>query len=149
MARDQEKLKTKMVELLEQYPVVSTACKQAGLPRATYYRWLREDQDFANQVNDAVTIGVDSINDIAETQLSLAIKNGEPWAIRFWLNNRSPHYATPNRLIREIHHKKVLVAHANEPEMQKGMKIQFMDVCVKCGEEHPSQEKWLDKDGHK
>lgn len=136
MARNQEKLKTKMIELLEQYPVVSTACKRAGLPRATYYRWLKEDQDFANRANDAVTIGVDSINDIAETQLSLAIKNGEPWAIRFWLNNRSPHYATPNRLIREIHHTKTMIAQANEPERQTGIKVQFMDVCVKCGESH-------------
>ena len=132
MARDQEKLKTKLIEILGQYPIVSAACKQAHLPRSTYYRWLKEDQEFANQVNNALAIGVDSINDIAETQLSLAIKNGEPWAIRFWLNNRSPHYATPNRLVREIHHHKTLIPQAEEPQKYPVALVQFMGQCDEC-----------------
>ena len=132
MARDQEKLKTKLIELLGQYPIVSAACKQVRVPRSTYYRWLKEDQDFANKINEVLAMGVDSINDIAETQLSLAIKNGEPWAIRFWLNNRSVHYSPANRLIREIHHHKTLIPQAEEPQQYPIALVRFMGDCDEC-----------------
>ena len=113
--------------------MVSAACKKAGLPRATYYRWLHEDQEFANKVNDAILIGVDSINDLAETQLSLAIKKGEPWAIRFWLTNRSQHYAQPSKLIREIHHKHTMIPQAEAANTPPVALVRFVgDECDEC-----------------
>ena len=32
--------------------VVTTACKKTNIPRSTFYKWLKEDEDFAEKVKD-------------------------------------------------------------------------------------------------
>jgi transcriptional regulator of acetoin/glycerol metabolism len=36
--------KNALIEALKEMPIVQIACKKAGVGRATYYRWLQEDQ---------------------------------------------------------------------------------------------------------
>jgi hypothetical protein len=41
--------------------VVTTACKSANIPRSTYYKWLKEDEVFAEQVKDMELLAKDFI----------------------------------------------------------------------------------------
>ena len=41
--------------------VVTTACKQANIPRSTFYKWLKNDEEFAEQVKDVELMANDFI----------------------------------------------------------------------------------------
>lgn len=54
--------KKKILELLEKSNgIVSTACLSMGLPRSTYYLWLKEDQEFADAVADIQEVAIDFV----------------------------------------------------------------------------------------
>jgi transcriptional regulator of acetoin/glycerol metabolism len=45
--------KTALLEALEKsLGVVTTACKQVGIARKTYYLWIAKDKDFKDAVDD-------------------------------------------------------------------------------------------------
>ena len=73
-------------------PIVEIACKRAGIGRATYYRWLKKDPDFAKNCREALTLSTGAVNDIAEAKLITAIQEGNMTAISFWLRNRHDNY---------------------------------------------------------
>ncbi len=52
--------------------VVTTACKQVGIGRTTYYDWLNTDKDFAKQVSEIQNVALD----FAESQLHKQIGDG-------------------------------------------------------------------------
>ena len=84
--------KKKIVEELRQYPIVAVVCQRARISTATYYRWRKEDPDFADTADEALKEGVHVINDLAESKLIKAINEEVPMMIMYWLNNRHPHY---------------------------------------------------------
>ncbi len=54
--------KKKMLEALEKsLGVVTTALKTTELSRTNFYKWLKEDEEFANKVNDIENISKDFI----------------------------------------------------------------------------------------
>ena len=65
----QEKDKHFLVEALKEMPIVQIACKRAGVSRATYYRWRKEDKNFLRQSEDAMAQGFEFINDMSESQI--------------------------------------------------------------------------------
>ena len=54
MSRHQRKDKKQLLERLRKTPIVEIACKQVGLPRATYYRWRKDDEAFAEACDEAI-----------------------------------------------------------------------------------------------
>ena len=77
--------KESLLKALEQsLGVVTVACKNADIPRSTYYKWLNEDKDFEQQVEDIANIAVD----FAETKLHEQIQNGNTTATIFYLKTR-------------------------------------------------------------
>jgi len=64
--------------------VVTIACKQADVPRSTYYKWLKEDEDFAKAVKEIENIALD----FAESQLHTQIKDGSTPATIFYLKTK-------------------------------------------------------------
>jgi hypothetical protein len=64
--------------------VVTIACKQANIPRSTYYKWLKEDIEFAKQVKEIENIALD----FAESQLHNQIKDGSTPATIFYLKTK-------------------------------------------------------------
>jgi len=64
--------------------VVTVACKSAGIPRSTYYKWLKEDEDFAKAVKDIENIALD----FAESQLHTQMKDGNTSATIFYLKTK-------------------------------------------------------------
>lgn len=83
------------LEELRRIPNVSSVCEKVGLSRNTIYRWKDEDSNFKRKMNGAMKMGVISINDLAEGQLINAIRRGEPWATKYWLDNHKRIYMRP------------------------------------------------------
>ena len=94
MSRNQELDKKKLLRALAKSPIVEVACKQAGLPRATYYRWRKDDETFAGDCDAALEESSGRINDLAESQLISAIKEQNMTAIIFWLKHHHKTYET-------------------------------------------------------
>lgn len=64
--------------------VVTTACKNVGISRETYYKWLREDKKFKDAVNDIDAVALD----FAESQLHKQIQEGSTSATIFYLKTK-------------------------------------------------------------
>tara|TARA_R100001443_G_C3343980_1_gene175115 strand:+ start:321 stop:677 length:357 start_codon:yes stop_codon:yes gene_type:complete len=61
--------------------VVTTAVKLAGISRSIFYKWLKEDQEFAKAVKEIENIALD----FAESQLHSQMKDGNTSATIFYL----------------------------------------------------------------
>ena len=90
------KNKDQILEILRKTPIVQIACEKAGISRASYYRWKKDDKQFAKDSDEALFTGSLLINDMAESQLISAIKDKNLGAIIFWLRNHHTTYT--NRL---------------------------------------------------
>lgn len=90
----QDRGKKRILEQLKKYPIAEIACKKAGVGRATYYRWRKTDEVFAENCDEAVQLSAGFINDMAETQLISAIKERNMTAIIFWLKHHHGTYTT-------------------------------------------------------
>ncbi len=88
-----EKDKTSVLEQLKKLPIIQAACQKAGVGRASYYRWRIEDEVFVRESDQAISEGVEMINDLSENQLIMAIRDNNLSAVRFWLQNRHKAYA--------------------------------------------------------
>lgn len=90
----QDKFKTLLIEHLKKTPVIEVACQKVGIGRASYYRWRHENEKFAQEADDALFEGVSLMNDMAESKLLGAIKEGNLTGVQFWLKNRHDAYKT-------------------------------------------------------
>ncbi len=96
MSRNQDADKKRLLAQLEKTPIVEAACSRIGLPRATYYRWRKEDEEFAQLCDETIDRSIGRVSDLAESQLINAIKNQNMTAITFWLRHHNSRYK--NRL---------------------------------------------------
>lgn len=80
-----EQHKKAVIEALESsLGVVTSACKKAGVGRTTFYQWLKDDADFAQQVADIENVALD----FAESQLHKQIQDGSAAATIFYLKTK-------------------------------------------------------------
>lgn len=89
----QDAEKTALLAQLSRTPIVQVACEKTSIGRASYYRWRKEDEDFAKACDEAMQEGVELVSDLAESKLINAIKEQNHGAISFWLRHRHPAYA--------------------------------------------------------
>lgn len=85
--------KKAIIEQLKKTPIIQVTCEKLGISRATFYRWKKNDEKFAEEVDLALQEGSQLINDMAESQLITAIKNGNLTGIIFWLKNHHKNYS--------------------------------------------------------
>jgi len=76
-------------EELKKVPIIQVACEKTGLSRNSVYRWRKEDKDFLEKMDQAISDGVDFVNDMSESQLLTLIKEKSWPAISFWLKHRN------------------------------------------------------------
>ncbi len=77
--------KKAIIEALEKsLGVVTTACKQVGIARSTFYEYLKNDKKFADNVKDIQDIALD----FAESQLHKQIQSGNTSATIFYLKTK-------------------------------------------------------------
>ena len=87
------KSKKVMIEQVKKTPIIQVSCEKVGISRATYYRWKKADPKFAEKVEIALEEGTQLINDMAESQLISAIREGNLTSIIFWLKNHHRNYS--------------------------------------------------------
>ncbi len=105
MSRKITQDKAKMLEQLKKTPIVQIACERIGVPRSTYYRWRKDDAGFASDCDTAISESSGLINDMAESQLITAIKDGNMTAIIYWLKHHHNTYATRIELSGTLKHE--------------------------------------------
>lgn len=88
----QKKFKEALLAVLGEMPIIEVAVKRAGVSRDTYYRWQREDKKFLQQSNEALSQGLEFINDMSESQLITLIKEKKMPAIAMWLKHNHVRY---------------------------------------------------------
>ena len=64
--------------------VVTTACKKTNIPRSTFYKWLKEDEDFAEKVKDIENVSLD----FAESKLFEQMSDNNTSATIFYLKTK-------------------------------------------------------------
>jgi len=80
-----EHIKKGLIEALEKsLGVVTTACKQVGIGRTTFYNYYNDDKIFAKQVDEIENVALD----FAESQLHKQIQDGSTAATIFLLKTR-------------------------------------------------------------
>ena len=85
MSNKSKHLKKALLEALEKtLGVVTTACKQVGVSRKTYYTYLKEDAEFLAEVNDIENVALD----FAESQLHKQVQEGNTTATIFLLKTK-------------------------------------------------------------
>lgn len=89
--RKQEKVAENKKKLLEKLHsslgIVSTACESIGISRRTFYNYLEQDKDFAENVKQIEERQIDFV----ETALLQNIKKGDSTAIIFYLKTKAKH----------------------------------------------------------
>lgn len=90
----QNKNKQDIIEQLRRTPIIEIICKKVGIGRATFYRWRKDDPEFANQIEQSLDEGLSLVSDLAESKLVSAIQNDNLTAIFFWLKAHHPAYKT-------------------------------------------------------
>lgn len=89
----QDGQKSALIEQLRRTPIIQVACEKTSIGRASYYRWRKDDPDFAKACDEAMAEGVELVSDLAESKLISSIKEQNHSAISFWLRHRHPAYA--------------------------------------------------------
>ena len=98
----QERERTSLLSHLRKTPIIQLACEKAGVGRATYYRWRKEDKEFAKEADKALAEGIALMNDFAESQLIASIRDRNMTAIIYWLKHRHKAYSTKVELTGEV-----------------------------------------------
>jgi DNA invertase Pin-like site-specific DNA recombinase len=76
-----EQEKKKLLEALANTSgIVSSACKQSGVSRMTYYRWYNEDTEFKEKADDIKELQ----KDFAESLILKKMKEGDTTMIIFY-----------------------------------------------------------------
>ena len=99
LSAKQATAKEALIEQLRKTPIVQIACEKVGIGRTTFYRWRKEDRQFAEAVEAAINPGADLVSDMAESKLVSLIKEGNMTAVMFWLKNRHKSYATKLEMV--------------------------------------------------
>jgi len=92
MARNQEKLKQRLLENLAKVPNISVVCENLNVSRATFYRWRLEDAVFDENVNYALEAGREVISDLCESQIIKKIQEGDNKMIIYYLSHNNQRY---------------------------------------------------------
>lgn len=89
-----DNIKKKFIEALRENHIILAVCHKTGVGKSSYYRWLKEDAEFAAAAGEAIREGIELVNDAAESNIVTEIKNRDKDASKFWLKHRHPAYST-------------------------------------------------------
>ena len=119
----QTKDKELLLEQLKKTPIVQVACQKVGVGRATYYRWRKEDNEFAKAADSALQEGSLLVNDMAESQLLSAIRDKNLGAIIFWLKSHHPAYTTKMEVTAQLKSQDETLTSEQEALVTKALQL--------------------------
>jgi len=79
-----KKKQAMLIALEQSLGVVTPACKSVDIARETHYRWLKEDEEYAEAVKQLDDVAID----FAESQLHKQIKSGQTASTIFYLKTK-------------------------------------------------------------
>lgn len=97
MARHHDE-QSKLVQILEETPLVNYACRKVGIGRTTFYRWMKDNLPFKKEVERALASGRSQWSEIAESALMKNVKKEKMDAIKFYLTHNDKRYI-PKRAV--------------------------------------------------
>jgi len=86
--RVKKRLQARLLEHLANGATIASACGAAGVPRSTFYAWLKTDTAFSEQVELAQGQAIAR----AEQVILDAIAAGDAKTAMWWLERRCPEY---------------------------------------------------------
>lgn len=132
----QLKSKERVLEDLKKAPIVQIACEKAGVGRATYYRWRKEDKVFARQADEALLEGSLLVNDLAESKLISAIRDQNLGAIVFWLKHHHPNYTTKVEVTARLEADNEMLTPEQEALVNKALRLASLIPSFKEEDKH-------------
>lgn len=123
ITRKQQKEKNELIEYLKKTPIIQVACQKIGIARATYYRWIKDDKTFRELAEEAIHEGVMLVNDMAESQLLVAIRDKNLTAIFYWLNHRHTAYKSRLELSGEVKAKNDELTPEQEGAIKRALEL--------------------------
>ena len=118
-----DKTREIVIEQLKKTPIVQIACEKIGISRATYYRWKKENQEFAKAADEAITEGEMLITDMSESQLISLIKNKNFAAIQLWLRHHHPKYTNKVEMTGNLNVKEEPLTPEQAALVEKALKL--------------------------
>jgi hypothetical protein len=114
-----EENKALLIEQIKKTPIIQIACEKSGIGRATFYRWMKEEEGFADAVQEAIREGKQLVNDLAESQLIAAIREKNMAAISFWLRHHHAQYSQKIELTGNLNLKQEALTPEEEALVRK------------------------------
>jgi transposase-like protein len=71
---------------------VKAVCEKLGLSRQTVYRWIKEDEQFAEKLKEARKEAISDMNDLCENKVIQKIMADNDGMIKFWLRYHHDDY---------------------------------------------------------
>jgi len=65
--------------------IVAHACKKAGIERCTHYKWMREDEEYRNKVEEISDMAIDHVESALMQKI---IQEKDTTAIIFYLKTK-------------------------------------------------------------
>ncbi len=112
-----------LLEQLRKMPIVQIACEKSGVSRATYYRWKKEDEQFAAAADEALFDGTALVSDMAESQLLAQIRDNNLGAIMYWLKHRNPNYNNRLEVTAKLKHEDDKLTPEQEAAITEALKL--------------------------
>jgi len=85
----------KLIEEIEKTPLIQIACDKVGISRNTFYRWMKEDEEFLSRVNEAMSLGTGLVSDVALSNVLEGIKKKDSMYTKYWLSHKHPDFRRP------------------------------------------------------
>lgn len=102
--------KGKFIENLKQCGgIIYVACEQSRISRATYYRWYKADQEFAEKVDEVMEAQIDHV----ESKLMSLINSGDNTSTIFYLKTKGKKRGWSEKVPQE---QSAVVAPVEEPK---------------------------------
>lgn len=117
------KVQEQLIDCLKRTPIIEAACNKVGIGRNSYYRWRRQSKKFAEACDKALLEGYELINDLAESQLISAMKDGNMSSVFFWLNNRHVAYGNKLKISGSIETKSDKLTPEQEASIHKALTL--------------------------
>lgn len=96
-----------LLEKLKTVPVVTIACKLTNVSRATFYRWIKENEKFARTVDEAINESTGIVTDMAESNVIGHVKKGDINTSKYWLKYHHHVYGAKLRELKTRYHAEI------------------------------------------
>jgi len=77
--------KEDVIKEIQNELTIKAVCDKLDLSRQTIYRWIEEDDEFAEQLKQARKDAINAMNDICENKVVQKIMADNDGMIKFWL----------------------------------------------------------------